>query len=223
MSSICLIPVFCSVTCHGPMLAAVKSLLTFGADLRYLPFNVGRALKPEHSPNVLAERILSEEQALAMITLTSKPRDKMLIRLAYVTGVRVSEIVVLKWRNVQSSPVGGQVALYGKGGKTRVVAIRAETFEQLSALRGEAGPDDPVFLSQKGGQLDVSQAWRIIRAAGVPTVSPHWLRHSHASHALWLGASTATVRDTLGHSSLTVTSKYLHAKPGESSAHYLPA
>lgn len=65
---------------------------------------------------------------------------------------------------------------------------------------------------------------RLAQQAGIAKpVSARWLRHSYASHALWRGASTATVRDTLGHSSLAVTSKYLHAKPGESSAHYLPA
>ena len=59
------------------------------------------------------------------------------------------------------------------------------------------------------------------RAGIVGNVSPHWLRHSHASHALDRGASVALVRDTLGHSSLAVTSMYTHAKPNESSALHL--
>jgi integrase/recombinase XerD len=52
-------------------------------------------------------------------------------------------------------------------------------------------------------------------------VSPHWRRHSHASHALERGASVTLVRDTLGHSSLAITSLYTHAKPSESSALHL--
>ncbi|MCB0113995.1 MAG: tyrosine-type recombinase/integrase, partial [Caldilineaceae bacterium] len=86
--------------------------------------------------------------------------------------------------------------------------------------------DEAVFRSQKGGALDPSQIWRIVRAAAqragiVGHVSPHWFRHSHASHALERGASVALVRDTLGHSSLAVTSMYTHARPTESSALHL--
>jgi integrase/recombinase XerD len=53
-------------------------------------------------------------------------------------------------------------------------------------------------------------------------VSPHWLRHSHASHALDHQAPVHLVKETLGHSNLATTGKYLHARPGESSGRYLP-
>jgi integrase/recombinase XerD len=87
--------------------------------------------------------------------------------------------------------------------------------------------DDPVFRSKRGNHLDPVQAWRIVRAAAKRAsiegnVSPHWFRHSHASHALERGATVALVRDTLGHSSLAVTSMYVHAKPDDSSALHLP-
>jgi integrase/recombinase XerD len=59
------------------------------------------------------------------------------------------------------------------------------------------------------------------RAGIAGNVSPHWRRHSHASHALERGASVALVRDTLGHASLAVTSMYTHAKPNESSTLHL--
>ncbi len=52
-------------------------------------------------------------------------------------------------------------------------------------------------------------------------MSPHWLRHAHASHALERGASVAPVRDTLGHSSVSTTNCYLYARPNDSSARYL--
>lgn len=83
-----------------------------------------------------------------------------------------------------------------------------------------------MFKSQKGGALDETMIHRIVKAAAVRAgiqgnVSAHWLRHSHASHALDRGANIALVRDTLGHSSLAVTSRYTHAKPNESSALHL--
>ena len=51
--------------------------------------------------------------------------------------------------------------------------------------------------------------------------SPHWLRHAHASHALDARAPVHLVRDTLGHASLATTSRYAHARPGDSSALHL--
>ncbi len=73
-------------------------------------------------------------------------------------------------------------------------------------------------------------AWRLVRAAaarvGLPAgkggVSPHWLRHAHATHALEHGhAPIHLVQATLGHASVATTSKYLHARPTDSSARYL--
>ena len=53
-------------------------------------------------------------------------------------------------------------------------------------------------------------------------VSPHWLRHAHATHALERGAKIHLVAETLGHSSVAITSRYLHARPEDSSSLYLP-
>lgn len=111
-------------------------------------------------------------------------------------------------------------------GKTRAVKLSKATWKALQAIRNGAVSAAPVFVSQKGGALDETQVHRIVRAAaqraGIDgNVSAHWLRHSHASHALERGASVALVRDTLGHSSLAVTSRYTHAKPNESSALHL--
>ncbi len=94
---------------------------------------------------------------------------------------------------------------------------------------GQVGgdPEAPVFPSRRGGgHLDPSAAWRIVRSAAAcagieGNVSPHWLRHAHTSHALERGAPVALVRDTLGHSSVSTTNGYLHARPNDSSARYL--
>lgn len=205
---------------------AVKSLLTFGQKIGYLHYNVGAALKAPKAKNTLAERILSEAEVHAMIALTTKQRDQVLLRLLYACAGRVSEVCALCWRDVQPNGDSGQVALFGKNEKTRSVKLSKATWQALTGLRGGAKAADPVFVSRKGGHLDASQVHRLVRAAAkragiVGNVSPHWLRHSHATHALDRGASVALVRDTLGHSSLAVTSMYTHAKPTESSALHL--
>jgi integrase/recombinase XerD len=93
------------------------------------------------------------------------------------------------------------------------------------ALRGDRGPNDPVFASRRGG-LQVRQVDRIVKAAArrahlTPAVSAHWLRHAHVSHALDRGAPVHVVRATVGHASLETTTRYSHARPGDSSARYL--
>lgn len=61
------------------------------------------------------------------------------------------------------------------------------------------------------------------RTAGIAlAVSPHWLRHAHATHALDRGAPIHLVQATLGHVSVATTGRYLHARPSESSGKYLP-
>ncbi len=208
------------------IIASIKSLFTFAQKLGYLPFNVAAALKLPKPKNELAARILTEEQVQAMIHKTSKQRDQLLIRLLYASAARISEVCGLTWADVQANGDSGQVTLFGKGGKTRAVKLSVATWKALQAMRKGASNDAPVFVSQKGGRLDETQVHRLVKAAavraGIPgNVSAHWLRHSHASHALDRGASVALVRDTLGHSSLAVTSRYTHAKPNDSSALHL--
>lgn len=215
-----------AVNSQKRIIASVKSLFTFGQKIGYLRFNVAAAIKQPKSRDDLAQRILTESEVITMIHLTKKQRDQVLLRLLYATGARISEVCGLTWSHVQSNGDTGQVTLYGKGGKTRAVKLSKATWQALQEFRADAVANDPVFLSQKGGALDNTQVHRIVKAAAkragiTGNVSAHWLRHSHASHALDRGANIALVRDTLGHSSLAVTSRYTHAKPDQSSALHL--
>jgi integrase/recombinase XerD len=106
-------------------LAAVKSLLAFGQRTGYLALNVGAALKLPPSKNTLAERILTETDVHRMLALEPDRRNQLLLRLLYIAGVRVSEIASLTWRDLQPRTDGGQVTVFGKGSKTRVVLLPA--------------------------------------------------------------------------------------------------
>lgn len=212
------------------IISAVKSLLSFGNKIGVFSVNVGAPLKPPSAPDTLSERILSESQVQVMIALEQNPRNRAILRLLYYGGLRVSELCGLKWRNLQSRGAIGQVTVYGKGDKTRVVVLPGELWLELLQLRSGAGEDEPVFASRKrdrGGHMHRYSVDRIVKAAakraGIQgNVSPHWLRHAHASHALERGAKIHLVQATLGHSSVAVTSRYLHARPEESSGLYLP-
>jgi integrase/recombinase XerD len=208
-------------------LSAVKSLLSFARRLGYVPFDVGSVVKLPPIKNKLAERIISESAVHRLIALEPRPRNRVLLLLLYAAGLRVSEVCGLRWRDCQARDDAGQLAVFGKGGKTRVILLPSSVWGELQALRGEdVSPDTPLFRSNKGGALDPSQAHRIVAAAAKRAkikgnVSAHWLRHAHASHALDRGAPPHLVQSTLGHASLSTTSRYLHARPGDSSARYL--
>jgi integrase/recombinase XerD len=207
-------------------LSAVKSLLAFGHRIGVLPVNVGAAVRLPKLRSRLAERILPEAAVQRLLALEADPRNRALLRLAYAGGLRVSELVGLCWRDLQPRDDAGQVTVFGKGGKTRTVLLSAATWAELTALRNSAGADDPVFRSRLGGHLDPRQVRRIVlgaaRRAGLEAkVSPHWLRHAHASHALDRGAPVHLVAATLGHASIATTGKDAHARPTDSSSRYL--
>jgi integrase/recombinase XerD len=208
-------------------LTAVKSLLSFGHEAGYLPFNVGAAVKLRADRDSLAQRILEESEVARLIEAAPEGRDRVLLKLLYVSGVRVSEVCGLKWCDAVPRAEGGQITVFGKGGKTRTVLLKSKVWAQLLSLRSDAGPVDPMFRSRKGGHLDPSQVRRIVygaaRKAGLEQkVSPHWMRHAHASHALDRSAPIHLVQATLGHASVSTTGRYLHARPTESSSLYLP-
>ncbi len=209
-------------------LAAVKSLLAFGHRLGYLPFDVGRALKLPPRREGLAARILEETDVQRMLALETHPRNRVLLRLLYASGIRVAEVCALRWRDVRPrTDSAGQISVWGKGAKERTILLPASVYQDLLTLRRGAPEDAPVFRSRKGGgPLDTSQVLRVVRAAATRAgiaarVSPHWLRHSHATHALERQAPIHLVAATLGHSSVATTGKYLHARPTDSSARYL--
>jgi integrase/recombinase XerD len=209
------------------MLASIKSLFGYAHKLGYLTFDVARAVRLPPRRDTLAARILPEEGVVRLIALEPNQRNRVLLKVLYASGARVSEVCGLRWRDCTSRDTGGQVTLFGKGGRTRHVLLPTRVWEDLMALRGAAGDDDPVFRSRSGGgPLSPLRVERVVRAAAARAgiaadVTPHWLRHSHVSHALDRGAPVHLVQQTVGHASLATTTRYSHARPSESSRLYL--
>jgi integrase/recombinase XerD len=218
-------------------LAAVKSALSFGVKMNYLQTNVGLLVKLPRLENRLAERIMSEQAIDDIIRLEREPRNHAMLTLLYYGGLRVSEVCNLTWRNLHERDETGQIAVFGKGNKTRYVLLDADTWREVWTLRGNAFLSDYVFPSRQthsrtgkqSTRLDESRVHQIVRAAAdragiaLGKVSPHWFRHAHATHALASGASIALVKETLGHESIETTAKYTHVMPNESSSIYLRA
>lgn len=209
------------------ILSATKSLFGFAHRLGYVQFDVGRALRLPGLRNRLAERILDEGEVQRMLAVEANPRNRMIVTLLYAAGLRISELAALKWRDCIPRDSGGQVTVEGKGGRVRSVLLPGSIWCALAAIRRGAEDEAPVFRSREKGHLHRAQLLRIVRRAarraGIEkNVSPHWLRHAHVSHSLDRGCPVHVVSQTVGHSSLSSTTRYAHARPSESSATYLP-
>lgn len=146
-------------------------------------------------------------------------RDEAMLELLYATGLRVSELVSLKRKNLNVED--GFLLCRGKGGKERIVpiggmacqAIRRYLEEARSRLLKE--PNDSLFLTSRGGAFTRQGFWKLLKAyakkAGLDLkISPHILRHSFATHLLERGADLRSVQLMLGHTQITTTQIYTH-------------
>lgn len=147
-------------------------------------------------------------------------RDLAMLELLYATGLRVSELVNLKLREVNLD--AGYLMTVGKGDKERLVPIGESACqrvrEYLEQVRWKLDPlngNKFLFLSRLGNAMTRQAFWNIIKKrkliAGISkNISPHTLRHSFATHLLENGADLRSVQIMLGHADLSSTQIYTH-------------
>jgi integrase/recombinase XerC len=153
-------------------------------------------------------------------------RDRAMLETLYSTGIRVSELVGLNIADLDSS--GEALRVQGKGRKERVVPLgqhamgsiqryleMLRTDPRFAALVRDAAHSTPLFLNKHGGRLSSRSVRRkldkYLKQVGLdPTISPHTLRHSFATHLLDNGADLRSVQELLGHQSLSTTQIYTH-------------
>jgi integrase/recombinase XerC len=144
-------------------------------------------------------------------------RDRAILELLYGTGIRLSELVSLSVRDVDTS--GGLIRVTGKGRKQRIVPLgRAASQAIVKYLESgdRNGSDEaPLFLNVRRSRLSGRSVQRIVarRLAQVSEarrLSPHVLRHTFATHMLNAGADLRAVQELLGHASLSSTQIYTH-------------
>ena len=182
--------------------------------------NVWRHIRLPRPPEQTPYRILSEDQASRMLAACEDDWERAVVSLLYLSGLRVFEAVSARWQDVRYERGRWRLIVHGKGGKTRVVGLTQSTMAALERVREETSP---YLLPGRGDKpASTRRAWlavrRVARRAGIARVSPHWLRHSHASHALRRGVDLLTLQQSLGHSSFRTTLRYLHASPDRTSA-----
>jgi integrase/recombinase XerD len=206
-------------------LAAIKSLFSFGVKTGYLANNPASMIKTIKAKDALNERILQADEVKNLINVASNERDRSILILLYILGLRISELVGLNWSDFQPTESAIAVTIFGKGHKTRTLLITRTLWSELQQLpRSET--TEAVFLSRFGNRLDRHAIHRLIKKAvekaGInPHTSAHWLRHAHACHSLNNGAGIDLLMKSLGHSSLAVTSRYLHVQPSECTSKFI--
>lgn len=208
-------------------MARIKGLISYAHKLGYLQFNAGAPIKRPPYNSELAQRILTETQVALLVRAAPTPRDGLLIEVGYASALRISELTGLVWGNaIERDEGAAQLSVLGKGGKVRQVILPPRIGAKLLKTRNGAPDSAYMFATRRGTKLLPREVNRMLkkaaRKAGLKdTVSAHWLRHAHASHALARGSTVADVKDMLGHSNVATTSAYLHARPDRSSAYAL--
>ncbi|MBX3043862.1 MAG: site-specific tyrosine recombinase XerD [Candidatus Kapabacteria bacterium] len=148
-------------------------------------------------------------------------RDRAMLETMYASGLRVSELINLKQRDILAE--SEIIRVFGKGSKERIVPVGEEALFWISKYQSAVRPlflkgyltDDVIFLNQRGKPLSRMGFWKILdayaRTAGLEVhVHPHMLRHSFATHLLEGGADLRIVQEMLGHSDISTTQIYTH-------------
>lgn len=206
-------------------MTVVKSFLTYAFKTGYTKYNVGVGVKIKQPTDTLEERIIDRNKVDAIIEAADNERDRLMLSVMYFGGLRVSEIVGLKWKDLNHKNV---LRVVGKRNKLRYVKLPDRIGFELRVF-GDVfdDPNLPMFASSRdNSHMSRQNAWEITkkckRRAGIEKdVSPHWMRHAHVSHALDNGAPPHVVQKSVGHSSLQTTSRYTHMKPDTGSGDWL--
>lgn len=148
-------------------------------------------------------------------------RDKAILEILYGTGMRVSEAVNLKLRDINFEV--GFLKCKGKGQKERIVPFGGKAQTAIKRYLKEARPDfilkkrdvPEIFLSRLGRPISRVSIWKMIktytRKANIKkNITPHTLRHSFATHMLEGGADLRIVQELLGHADISTTQIYTH-------------
>lgn len=199
----------------------LKNYVQFLIDEKLIEDEIPQFDKPKAAKRL--PFVLSAEEINDLLEApdTSKDngfRDRAMLEVMYATGLRISELLSLKFENINLK--NGLITVYGKGNKQRSVPISSFAMEYLRKyIEGPrkrnkgAKKSQYIFLNRDGKPISRNyffmQIKRYALEKGVdPSVSPHTLRHCFATHLLENGASLRAVQEMLGHTKIATTQIY---------------
>ena len=176
------------------------------------------AIRAPKAPRKLPQ-VLDVDEAVQLVEVaTDAPlglRDRALLELFYSSGLRLSEVCALRWRDLHLAQ--GLVTVLGKGGKQRTVPVGSHAQRALQAWRVDSAgrADAHVFPGRGGAQISARAIQLRLKRLAVQRgvlkrVHPHLLRHSFASHVLESSGDLRGVQELLGHADIATTQIYTH-------------
>lgn len=171
-------------------------------------------------PEVLTVNEINSILDTIDLTLPEGQRNRAMLEVLYSCGLRVSELVSLRFTDVYFDE--GFIKVEGKGNKQRLVPISRTAIKEIqnylydrNQVTVKKGFEDILFLSRRGTALSRIMVFHIIKQqaemAGIQkNVSPHTFRHSFATHLLEGGANLLAIQEMLGHEKITTTEIYTH-------------
>jgi integrase/recombinase XerC len=198
-----------------------KYLLRSGIITKDPTYKVKTLKVPKRLPEFIQEE--SIEQIINEFQYTEDfngQRDRMVMEFLYLTGVRLSEMLALTWRDLDL--IGATVKVLGKRKKERVIPLTPYLVSHINAYKSHYNdtfkivqPADNFIVTDKKSAAYPMMIYRIVnlyvsRFAQTKKRSPHLLRHTFATHLLNKGADLNAVKDLLGHANLAATQVYTH-------------
>lgn len=206
-------------------LSSIRGLCKYMLSIGKISKDVSENIDMPKSRRKLPE-VMSYEQICKMLEIPdlkklSGIRDRAILETLYGCGLRVSELINLKQRDVLAD--GGIVRVFGKGSKERIVPIGSEALNWIEEYRMKARTifvkqgisGDILFLNQRGAMLSRMAIWKLIDKCALKAdigihAHPHLFRHSFATHLLEGGAGLRAVQEMLGHADISTTQIYTH-------------
>jgi site-specific recombinase XerD len=186
---------------------AASSLRYFFSKVLNKPLGLELPKKEKTLPEVL-----TKEEVKKILSITETKKSRLILSMLYSSGLRVSELVNLKVKDINLNDNIGWVRK-GKGSKDRIISLSKNLSQELKAYI-EKKPES-IYLFSKDKPLTTRNIQKIIQKlkikAGInKKITPHTLRHSFATHLLESGVDIRIIQEMLGHANLNTTQIYTH-------------
>ncbi len=195
-----------SHTTVANILSVLRSFYTFLVQSEYMANDPTKGIS-SIKIDKKAPVYLTQAEIRGLIDTAVEPRDNLIVKMLYATGVRISELVNIKKTDIDFDR--DTIKVFGKGAKERIVLIPGELSSTLRVYCEQLNDDNRLFeLTPRTVQRDIKLL--ASRAGITKHVTPHKLRHSFATHMLQNGGNVVAIQKLLGHTSLNTTQIYTH-------------
>ncbi len=198
-------------------LSSLRSFLNWAGIKGYFPDNrlphVPQPVREQASAPKWLDR-LEQNSLCRIVEKGRKLRDIAIVKLLLNTGLRVSELCALTWKDIKISPKKGRLSVnHGKGSKRRTIPLNKDARQVLVELgyHKKKGGSERVFIGQRGAMTPrgiESTLRKYVKQTDLEEVSPHQLRHTFCKNLIDAGVSLEKVATLAGHDNLETTRRY---------------